>query len=166
MSTIVRRVLTVLVVIVVAMTTVQPAYAGRVRSGTIIGGWFPFAVVLSPGGPASCDWNVECIAWLESGCNTALAGRDPVLHASIVDVRRLAHRPSRLRTFKIRAEPPGIMWGGVAVEFWNRWCTEVAPYPSIPEVSGGDTRFGIPLGAVWMTVSSVDTTTFRWELLR
>jgi hypothetical protein len=158
--------LAVAVVVLVGGVLATPSEAGRVRSGTIIGGWYPFAVVLAPGGPASCDWNVECIAWLESGCNEALVGRDPSLHASIVDVHRLAHSPSRLRLFRVRAEAPRILWGGVAVEFWNRWCSEVKPYPSIPEVSGGQTFFSIPRGAVWMTVSSVDTTTFTWELLR
>ena len=154
----------VVVAFVLATTLVRPADAADpVRKGTIVGGWFPFAPFLAPGGPPRCEWNADCIAWLESGCSAALAGRDPSLLASIEDVHRLA-RPSRLRTFWVYPKDPGIMFGDLAVEFWTRGCERIT-YRSISPFTGY-VKFAIPAGAAWMTVSSVDMTTFRWELWR
>src|SRR5687768_11010259 len=61
----------------------SPAISPPLRSGTIIGG--PDTM-----GSAPCGLTAECAAWLQSGCSPALAGRDPALHTSIVDVADLA----------------------------------------------------------------------------
>jgi hypothetical protein len=159
----VRRIVCVAAAVALASTAVaRPADAAPVRSGTIIGGWFPFAVVLAPGGEPRCDWNVDCLAWLASDCNRALAGRDPGVFASIVDVADLA-RSRKTRTLTIDPRGPGIMWGGVGIEFWTRGCRPIRPYPSIP-TDFRSVRFKIPRAAAWMTVASVDDTTFRWAL--
>src|SRR5688500_13131207 len=58
------------------------------RSGRIVGG--PDTT-----GSAPCGLAPDCVAWLQSGCNPALAGRDPALHTSIVDVSDLADGTTR-----------------------------------------------------------------------
>jgi hypothetical protein len=152
----------VIIAIALAMSSVQPAQSAALRSGTVIGGWFPFAVVLAPGGTPECSWNVDCHAWLTSGCQSALAGHDPGLHASIVNVANLAGSRTK-RVLKLYPQTPGIMLGGVAIEFWGRSCNEILPYPSIP-VFTSSVRFKIPYGVRWMTIASVDTTTFKWRM--
>jgi hypothetical protein len=148
------------VVVLQVMVPLQAAKAAPARSGTIIGGYFPFAPLLSPG-PQGCEWTVECRAWLLSGCDPSIAGRDPGLHASIVDVRKLAR--SKTRTLRLHKPLPGIVWGGVTVQLWSRDCTEIW------RIGGDfrgvfDARFKIRAGSVWMTVASTDNTTLTWEL--
>jgi hypothetical protein len=158
-----RRIVSMLVGIVLTAAAARPAEAAPVRSGTILGGWFPFAVVLAPGGTPECSWNVDCLAWMASGCEPALAGRDPGVFASIVDVRDIAGSRKR-RSLTIVPKGAEIMWGGVGVEFWTRACTEIDLDPWIPPGFTYTASFRIPKAAAWMTVSSVDDTTFSWEL--
>ena len=140
-----------------------PSQAEPLRRGRIIGGWFPFAVFLAPGGTPECEWNADCIAWLASGCHAALAGRDPGVHSSIVDVKDLAGS-RKSRTLSVDPKAPGIVWGGLGVEFWSRDCREIQPDPWIPAGFTSSVRFRIPRGATWMTVATVDDTSLSWEL--
>jgi hypothetical protein len=137
--------------------------AEPLRRGTILGGWFPFAVFLAPGGTPECEWNAECIAWLAARCNAALAGRDPGVHSSIVDVRDLAGSRKK-RTLSVYPKAPGIVWGGLGVEFWSRDCREIEPDTWIPVGFTSTARFKIPRAAVWMTVATVDDTSLSWAL--
>src|SRR5687767_4540809 len=61
------------------------------RSGTIEGGTGVIFAGEQPAGERwGCEYAAECQTWLQSGCNPALAGHDPVPTASIVDVGALA----------------------------------------------------------------------------
>ena len=154
-----------------------------VRSGTILSG---AGVELGGGQPwenpaterSGCEYAAECVAWLQSGCNPALAGVDPVLTASIVDVRDLADgRTSRSLDMVAPYIPPWGLYPGAVVQFWQKDCTEIddTKRHSIGSDStcehprgvtrGGRCRFHIPTGARWMTVSGYATTVhLSWTL--
>lgn len=139
------------------------------RSGTILGGWAPGAAYLGPS-PRGCMWTAECLAWRASGCDPALAGRDPGLHDSIVDVRGLASR-TRLWRFALRPDGPTsaapLVIGGLTVELWTASCRPLGEVGNVPGSSTGieePVTFRIPPGAAWMTVASSDNTTLRWTL--
>lgn len=149
-----------------------PSAAGPtpVRSGTILGMWAPGVAYLGPS-PRGCEWTPECAAWLASDCAPELAGRDPGLQDSIVDVRGLA---SRTRRWDFRFAPDGptaaapLTIGGLTVELWSATCrpvTEVGTHPDESVGLKGPVRFSIPPGTAWMTVASSDNTTLRWQLL-
>lgn len=152
------------------------------RSGTIEGG----NGVVTGGGPpwenpaiqrSGCEYAAECLAWLDSGCNPALAGHDPALTASIVDVGDLADGRTR-RTFHTVAPhvPPWGLYPGAVIQLWRQDCTEIPdakrhtigsssrcdwnPYPSVR-----CEPFPIPTGTKWMTVSGYATTVhMSWSL--
>lgn len=109
--------------------------------------------------------------WLESGCDPALAGREPAVTASIQSVSNLADGATS-RAFDWSA-PPETDYGGVVVQLWNADCTEVpgsewrsmdrrGTWPT--RVNDFSTRFVIPEGANWMTVTTNDTAEVKWTL--
>jgi hypothetical protein len=110
------------VIALVAMATMglpgvarsSPAVGAPLRSGTIVGG--PDTM-----GSAPCGLVPECAAWLQSGCNPALAGRDPALHSSIVDVTELADGTTR-RVFEYTK---AVLWSGVFLQFWDDSCSQL-----------------------------------------
>ena len=139
-----------------------------VRSGTIAGGTGVIFAGQQPAGERwGCEYAAECRTWLESGCDPALAGHDPALTASIVDVRSLADGRTP-RSFRWRA--PSLVHPGAVIQFWRQNCTEVPrterhthnPYRN---KCGTCERFPIPRGAMWMTVSGDRTTAYlTWTL--
>ena len=167
----------------VALGNAEPSAAGPqpVRSGTILGGT---GVELGGGQPwenpaaerSGCEYAVDCLAWLHSGCNPALAGHDPVLTASIVDVSDLADGRTR-RSLRMTAPkiPPWGLWPGVVIQLWRQNCTEI--HEAKRHTIGSDARcvwggsesvyceFRIPTAATWMTLSGYITTArLSWEL--
>jgi hypothetical protein len=174
--------LAVVVSLFLAATTLLPfpARADRttpLRSGTIVGG-----TGLRTGGgqpwenPAAqrsgCEYAAECLAWLQSGCNPALAGHDPVVNASIVDVSELADGESA-RSLQMVAPsvPPWGLWPGAVIQLWRQDCTEIPDEKrhgigsdaACPRYAG--CRFEIPTSAKWMTISGyVTTVQLSWTL--
>ncbi len=188
-----RVVLVVLAATVLAggpqLSSVRAEGADPVRSGTIVGG---NGVELGGGEPweqpaaerSGCEYAVDCVAWLQSGCNPALAGHDPVMTASIVDVADLADGSTR-RTLRMEAPhiPPWGVFPGVVIQSWRQDCTEIPDtkrhslgsdaacddgppghWPSgRPEVT--DCTLHIPAEATWMTLSAyVTTVRLSWTL--
>lgn len=154
------------VVVLIAVASVPlgvPAQAAT-RSGTIVGGYYPFAPAFAPGPGPDCMTNVDCLPWVTARCPSEMAGLDPALHTSIVDVRSLA-RSKRVRTLSVEPVGRPAMFGGVSVQLWGASCNEIFQI-------GGDTAsaikyfasFRIAKGAVWMTIASVDTPPLRWTL--
>ena len=155
----------------------SPALAARaaLRSGTILGG---AGVELAGGDPweqraaerSGCTYALDCLAWLRSGCSPALAGHDPVLTASIVDVSDLADGTTpRLLEMRAPSIPPWGLYPGVVIQFWRGDCTTIpgSKLHSIGEdatscdgyVGGGfgSCTFPIPAEAEWMTLSGYAT---------
>ena len=139
------------------------------RSGTIVGGWAPGLAYLGPS-PRGCMNTSECLAWRLSGCHPSLAGRNPGLHDSIVDVRGLG---SRTRVWRFDLSPDGptaaapLVLGGLTVELWTAACQRLGEVGTVPGSSEGidePVHFRIPPAAAWMTVASSDNTTLRWTL--
>lgn len=165
------------IVLAIAATTALalPAAArpsGPVRSGTILGGtaattqlWAP-AMLLD-----GCEATPECLAWVRSGCEPALAGRDVAVTSSIENVAGLR---GTHRTFQFGQAHPGggLAWGGVEIQFWRRDCTEIrgrgwASWHSWYDesLSWHSAELRIPAAARWMTVTgSQDTVHIRWTL--
>lgn len=140
----------------------------QVRSGTIVGGTGVIFAGEQPAGERwGCEYAAECQAWLQSNCNPALAGHDPVLTASIVDVGALADGRTP-RSFRWGA--PSLVHPGAVIQFWREDCTEIPnterhthnPYKNR---CGTCEPFPIPGGATWMTVSGNWTTAhLTWTL--
>lgn len=149
------------------------------RSGTIAG-WGATWVAMSNGEAKDCEWtdwngpgNPECLVWLRSGCNPALAGRNPAVTASIEDIAELADGTTP-RDFDWRATsyPGWGMGGGVVVQLWREDCTEItdskwhsADWHGPGQVtSRRSTTFAVPRDAAWMTVTTNDTANLSWRL--
>jgi hypothetical protein len=79
------------------------------RSGTIVSGASETPANPWPQGMEGCVGATTCSAWLQSGCAPALAGADPALQASIVDVADLA---DGVTTRTLSAV-------GLVVQFWR-----------------------------------------------
>src|SRR5687768_7091952 len=121
-------------VAVAAITMARPSSAAPqepIRSGTIAG-WGATWVAMSNGAAKDCQWsdwngpgNPECLAWLRSGCDPALAGRNPAVTASIENVAEFADGTTK-REFDWRAfrYPGWGIGGGVVVQLWREDCTE------------------------------------------
>lgn len=154
------------------------------RSGTIVGGGgVEFsdhdARAENPLEHSGCQYAVDCQAWLNSGCNSALAGRDPVLTTSIVDVGNLAGSTRRSLTMRAPTVPPWGLFPGAVIQFWRQDCTEI-PHTKMHNVGektttacrgfplrGGPGRCAlrIPAEATWMTLSGYATTVgLSWSL--
>lgn len=170
-------------VAVAAIIAVGPrASAARqepTRSGTITG-WGATWVAMFNGEARDCQWsewvagaNPECAAWLQSGSNPALAGRNPAVTASIENVAEFADGTTP-RHFDWRAIGyPGFgIGGGVVVQLWRKDCTEIrsSKWRSAEWYGPGrwsnrsSTTFPIPSDAKWMTVTTNDTANLRWNL--
>ena len=156
-----------------------------VRSGTIVSGTGETPANPWIRGMEGCVGAPTCSAWLQSGCAPALAGADPALHASIVDVADLADgvtARSLQRQYDI-----GLSGGPLIVQFWTRsdewdvidepagldgeWCWELLANritsqtceQSVPDGCVGS--FRIPAAAEFMTISkNPDSTTVTWTL--
>lgn len=140
-----------------------------VRSGTIVSGTGATPVNFWVRGMEGCVGAPTCSAWLQSGCEPALAGADPALHASIVDVAELAGTE---RDLDIRGRV-GINWGYVIVQFWTDGSENPMAALFCQEVFAKPLRWGcdygctvrIPADAKFMTVtSSPDNTNIYWTL--
>jgi hypothetical protein len=156
------------VALLLAATSSSPVGAApRLRSGTIVSGTGESPANFWVKGMEGCVGAPTCSTWLQSQCSPALAGKNPALHASIVDVADLAGG-SRERVFWVQ-QGVGINWGRYIIQFWTgtklssyRWCREMLD----ARVSGyAYSRFRIPSGARWMTItSSPDNTQIKWNL--
>ena len=165
----------------IAMTVSPPSSARQepVRSGTIAG-WGATWVAMSNGAAKDCEWsdwngpgNPECLAWLRSGCDPALAGRNPAVTASIENVADLADGTTP-RKFDWRAfsYPGWSTGGGVMIQLWRKDCTEIrsSKWLSVEWNEANEwtnrptTTFRIPREAEWMTVTTNDTANLEWEL--
>lgn len=160
-----RRAVTLICAVLLAVSFVPAAHASPapLRSGTIIGGYFPFAPLFAPGPGPGCDTNPDCLPWILSGCRAELAGLDPGLFSSIVDVSKLA-ASTKTRVFVMDHGPPGLVWGGASLEFWNSKCERVRQIGRYQAPIKRYREFRMPRSARWMTVATVDTTTIHWEL--
>ncbi|HUQ40527.1 MAG TPA: hypothetical protein VM030_10270 [Acidimicrobiales bacterium] len=175
------RILTVAAVAAALAAMPSVARAGEpLRSGTIVSGVGESPVTFGVRGMEGCVGAPTCSAWLQSECSPALAGVDPALHASIVDVGALSDGRT-LRSLKARTAVAGINWGSVIVQFWTETGVDSGgwPYPC-REIMGsrvtwrspcfrwgfGDScSFKIPASAKWMTItSSPDNTNLAWTL--
>ena len=175
---VIRRLVALCVMTVLAATLMSPARAQEpLRSGTITGWGFTFFAMFN-GEARDCQWseweiegtrgaNPECRVWLDSGCDPALAGRDPAVSASIQDVSALADGATT-RTFEWGSDTSG--WGGVVVQLWAADCTEIeqAKWRSRESPccwsNARGTTFAIPPDARWMTVTTNDNHKVEWTL--
>lgn len=141
----------------------KPVHSGTIASGTGV----IFAGQQPAGERWGCEYSAECQTWLQSSCNPALAGHDPALTASIVDVGALADGRTR-RSFQWDASK--MVHPGAVIQFWRKSCTEIPntemhthnPYKNR---CGTCEPFRIPRDAKWMTVSANWTTTqLTWTL--
>lgn len=159
------------------------ADAPVLRSGRIVGSG-------DVGGNLPCSMTPECAAWLQSGCDPALAGRNPAALTSIVDVSRLANGKTR-HVLQYRHT---LLWSGVRIELWRGNCgkageclrPELSDPPTYanwhglegllgcpqaqvrPRTRAGDTwwpmTFVIPRGVKWMTVGASSAVNTEWTL--
>jgi hypothetical protein len=150
----------------------SPAAADApLRSGTIVGGTGETPVSLWVRGMDGCVGAPTCAAWMQSLCDSRLAGGKVAIHASIVNVGELADAKTE-RFLKIHPVV-GLNWGHFIVQFWTgtrlgsyEFCAEIMGSRLNSWATGGDRAiFRIPEGAQWMTItSSPDNTSIRWTL--
>ena len=157
-----RRWLVGIMVVIALLVVVPASYAHHphpARSGRIVSG------VLTTSPSWSCQFAPECAAWLMSGCDPALAGRDPAWLASIVDVRTLADSDRR---FRYGVDSVGVVPGGVSIEFWTAGCRRISwarVWPRMPWLGWTAwTHLPVPADAAWMTVTANDKVNLVWEL--
>jgi hypothetical protein len=138
---IVRRVMSVsiLIALLVLPATGATADEDGVRSGTIV---VASLSGLGGGYPRGCELTADCLAWLASRCDPALAGRDPALETSIEDVADLAPAGALFEHEPARAY--------ATVQFWQQDCTEIG---SRTQIESGKALLIIPSSARWMTVT-------------
>jgi hypothetical protein len=157
-------------ILVPAQITAAAPDQKPLRSGTIEGGT-GVHTGQDPSGPPSenvdrsgCQYALDCLAWVQSGCDPALAGHDPALTASIVDVGDLAD--GRTRRSWHMVGPPSIgpfkgVYPGAVIQLWRQNCTEIHH----AKRHANSTPFRIPTRARWMTVSGDATTVhLSWTL--
>lgn len=179
-----RTVLATIAAVAAMTMTAGPSSAHHpppkpVRSGTIAG-WGATWVAMFNGEARDCQWsewiagaNPECAAFLESGCNPALAGRNRAVTASIEDVAKIADGTTP-RVFKWSAisYPGWGIGGGVVVQLWTKDCKEIRAslWRSAEWYGPGSwsnrpsTTLRIPSAAKWMTVTTNDTARLEWTL--
>lgn len=124
------------------------------RRGMILGGlgFLP---------PQECRGAPDCLAWLQSDCNPRFAGLGPAWLTSIVDVADLADG-TKNRWFDLEpGQPVGNVAGGAVIQFWRADCSEIG---SRPPTTTGETRFVIPIGVQWMTVTASDNRHVFWTM--
>lgn len=158
-----HRVPAVALIFLFAIAAPLAADAGSkpTRSGTIVSG------ILTTSPAWDCSFVPDCRAWIQTGCDPALTGRDPAWLTSIEDVAELADGKKQ-RTFEIReGEPAGAVLGGVVVQFWRDSCVEVGRWHSYDVATSQfwfRTTFKIPSGVRWMTVTGNDNVNIVWTL--
>lgn len=145
------------------------------RSGTIHGGVGETPISPWVRGMEGCVGAPTCSAWLQSGCDPALAGVDPAMQAAIVDVGALAD--NRERTLALH--PEVVIFGArYTVQFWinsddplsGSWCKEILDlrfqsWDCSASSTGRECRFRIPAHAKWMTItSSPENAVTSWTL--
>jgi hypothetical protein len=141
----------------------SPAEAATLRSGKILGGYIVLSGQnhLGPG----CALTPDCRVWLESKCDPALAGLDPALYTSIVNVQSLAGS-TVLRKVTLHRDSTSVVpnYGGLTVQFWSSACRPTSS--SLIQVVHGKPapRFRVPRGTKWMTVASFDAISVSWTL--
>ena len=140
-----RACIAVIIGLTILMTSVPAIAEEPVRSGTIIGGYNLATVNPSP----RCSTTPDCEQWLDNRCDPELAGRDPALFTSNVDVRRLAGTKRRIEVFDV--VPPYGGGLGSSYEFWTARCTSAG---ALGEVPRSGKRLIVPRAAKWMTVTS------------
>ncbi|HUR78930.1 MAG TPA: hypothetical protein VMZ22_13365 [Acidimicrobiales bacterium] len=158
-----------------AVAPVSPVRAATpVRSGSILGGTGESPVTFGVRGMEGCVGAPGCSAWLQSGCRPALAGKNPTVHASIVNVETLAGT-DRLMTAR------GYGGGGSYImQFWRPttatqgsggdWCVEnfqgrLGSWECAPRYAFSPCRLRIPSNAKWMTITaSPDHLKLNWKL--
>lgn len=176
MLTVRKVVLVALAAALLAVVPLAPARAAApVRSGSIVSGTGETPVNPWVRGMEGCVGAPACSAWLQSGCHPALAGSNPAVHASIVDVGKLAGTD---RVLTVQGGIP-INWGRFTVQFWTStedlgsagiWCDEIAPgrlrsWECAPVYRISPCPLRIPHGARWMTItSSPDNMNINWKL--
>jgi hypothetical protein len=142
----------------------EPVRSGSILTGT---GWLLDGVV------GGCQMAPECAAWLNTHCEQALAGQDPALSASIVDVGELADGPRTERVFRFGGGDSGLAWGGVQLQFWSSDCVELPRtrwrstdcHGDGAGVDCSELRFRMPADAQWMTVTGYqDNVHLAWTL--
>ena len=159
-----------------SMLVATPAVArgdGTLRSGSIVSGTGQSPANFWVRGMEGCVGAPACSAWLQSACRPGLAGKNPAVHASIVDVGRLADGVTE-RVLDVRPGV-GLNWGHFVVQFWTG--TNLSRFDYCRELVRGQfwswecgyrtglCRFTIPKGARWMTItSSPDNTNVHWTL--
>lgn len=160
---------TVLLVLALPTRAAEPLRSGRIVTG------------VAPSGQWDVDYDdhldgcmaaPECVAWRTSGCSPSLAGRDPAVDVSIVDVADLADGETQ-RRFDLDPNHAGLAWGWVVVEFASADCMPITHRSRIPKVCGDAEcppdvdRYTvvIPQGARWMAISSRhDNINVAWTL--
>jgi hypothetical protein len=110
----------------------------------------------------------ECVAWRLSGCSPSLAGRNPGIHASIVDVADLADGTT-VRGFGFASDGPVLDWGWVTVEFGSADCLPIGARRRLDSsrcwAAGCSRGVVIPENARWMTITSrQDNINIVWTL--
>ena len=164
----------VLVAVALALAPTAHAKTTPLRKGSIVVGVGSSQRAIGWPGEAvdgECQMVPDCVAWLESGCDPALVGREPAVTASIVDVADLADgRTPR----SITLSGTGLHWGEVLVQFWRStpgnmypWfdCREIAEASYLTGYPRNSAPRAIPLGARWMTITTnIDNTTVTWAL--
>lgn len=161
----------------------SPARAEEpLRSGTVVSGTGETPASPWVRGMEGCVGAPTCSAWLQSGCAPAMAGADPALHASIVDVADLADGVTA-RSYD--QQQRGLDSGPVIVQFWRtsseydvvdepagldgQWCEELVSSrfttPNCPRSRSGGCEIVIPVAAEFMTVNPrPDRVKLEWRL--
>lgn len=176
MFTVRKLVLVAMAAALLAVVPYSPVRAAApVRSGTIVSGTGETPVNFWVRGMEGCVGAPACSAWLQSGCHPALAGKNPAVHASIVDVGKLAGTD---RVLTVDGGVP-INWGYFIVQFWTPtvdlgssgvWCHEVvrgrlSSWECAPRHAISPCPIRIPADARWMTItSSPDNMNINWKL--
>lgn len=161
-------------VLMAALAPTVQASAKPLRTGSIVAGVGSSQRAIGWPGEAvdgECQVVPDCLVWLESGCDPDLAGREPAMTASIVDVAELADGTTPR---SITLSGTGLHWGEVLVQFWRSTPGNMYPWFDCQEIEGSSYLTGyprnnqprpIPLGATWMTITTnVDNTTVTWTL--
>jgi hypothetical protein len=179
------RILVIAAVVAFVGITAHPAQAkppAPLRSGRILSG------VLTTSPAWHCGLEPDCVPWLASGCDPALASPRVSWLSAIVDVADLADGTTP-RTFTIKRTRAGRIIGGASFQFWTRDCEEVhwLAWHTFWECRYGQTPYGFPceskrspdavLGldwiratfplppeVAWMTISANDNLNIAWTV--
>lgn len=165
-----RRIISATIICALMLVPVEGAVADEEpvrRSGTIVTGveWF-YEYVLGEE-TQGCETAPDCQAWLETGCEPTVTGRNPAVMASIENVADLADGITPWR-FEFQAD-----WdcctGWAVVQFWQQDCTEIPDSrwhsAKCSDNSCRTTDLRIPESAEWMTVTGFPAHPWIGELI-